>query len=83
MLGLARYLGTTWRTGWRSIEPLLQAMADDPARFANVATLDLDEHLWHHVDENAAAEGAHRHVDLSRDQAGRTKAASAVSTTTG
>ena len=31
--GLARQLGTTWRTVWRSIAPLLQAMADDPSRF--------------------------------------------------
>src|SRR3954447_23260273 len=28
VLGLARQLGTTWRTVWRSIEPLLQAMAE-------------------------------------------------------
>ena len=27
--GLARQLGTSWRTVWRSIAPLLQAMADD------------------------------------------------------
>ena len=36
VLGLARQLGTTWRTLWRSIEPLLQAMTDDPARFDGV-----------------------------------------------
>ena len=31
--GLARQLGTTWRTVWRSIKPLLEAMAADPTRF--------------------------------------------------
>jgi transposase len=43
VLGLARQLGTTWRTVWRSIEPLLQAMADDPARFDDVTSLGVDE----------------------------------------
>lgn len=51
VLGLARQLGTTWRTVWRSILPLLQAMADDPARFDDVSSLGADEHVWHHVDE--------------------------------
>jgi transposase len=37
--GIARQLGASWRTVWRSIEPLLQAMADDPTRFAGVTTL--------------------------------------------
>ena len=46
-----RQLGTTWRTAWRSIAPLLQAMDDDPARFDGVTSLGVDEHLWHHVDE--------------------------------
>jgi len=46
--GLARQLGTTWRTVWRSIEPLLQAMADDPARFDGVTSLGVDEHLVRH-----------------------------------
>ena len=30
--GLARQLGTTWRTVWRAVKPLLVAMAADPAR---------------------------------------------------
>ena len=47
--GLARQLGTTWRTVWRSIKPLLEAMAADPSRFENVTTLGVDEHIWHHV----------------------------------
>lgn len=42
--GLARQLGTSWRTVWRSIEPLLEAMAADPARFENVSSLGVDEH---------------------------------------
>lgn len=32
--GLARQLGTTWRTLWLAIQPLLQQMADDEGRFA-------------------------------------------------
>ncbi len=52
VLGLARQLGTTWRTVWRAIRPLLQAMADDPARFDDVTTLGVDEHIWHHVNED-------------------------------
>lgn len=47
--GIARQLGTTWRTVWKTIEPLLQAMADDESRFAGVASLGVDEHIWHHV----------------------------------
>ena len=46
--GLARQLGTTWRTVWRAIRPLLQAMADDPARFDGVTTLGVDEHIVRH-----------------------------------
>lgn len=37
--GLARQLGTMWRTVSRAIRPLLQAMADAPARFDVVSTL--------------------------------------------
>ncbi len=48
VLGLARQLGTTWRTVWRSIAPLLQASADDPARFDGVTTLGVDEHIVRH-----------------------------------
>jgi transposase len=75
VLGLARQLGTTWRTLWRSIEPLLLAMADDPARFDGVASLGVDEHIWHHVDERRRGPKALTGmVDLSRDQVGRTRA---------
>jgi hypothetical protein len=31
------------------IQPLLEAMADDETRFEGVATLGVDEHVWHHV----------------------------------
>jgi hypothetical protein len=48
VLGLARQLGTTWRTVWRSIEPLLQQMADDPARFDAITNLGVDEHIVRH-----------------------------------
>jgi transposase len=75
VLGLARQLGTTWRTVWRSIEPLLQAMADDSARFDGVTSLGVDEHVWHHVDERKRGPKALTGmVDLTRDQAGRTRA---------
>jgi transposase len=75
VLGLARQLGTTWRTVWRSIAPLLQAMADDPARFDGVTTLGVDEHIWHHVSEkNRGPRALTGMVDLTRDQDGRTRA---------
>jgi transposase len=47
--GLARQLGTTWKTVWRAVEPLLVLMAADPARFNDVTALGVDEHIWHHV----------------------------------
>jgi len=47
--GLARRLGTTWRTVWTSIKPLLQSADQDPDRFAGVTRLGVDEHTWHHV----------------------------------
>ena len=73
--GLARQLGTTWRTAWRSIEPLLQVMADDPSRFDDVTSLGVDEHLWHHVDERRRGPRALTGmVDLTRDQHGHVRA---------
>ncbi|TWE10495.1 ISL3 family transposase [Rudaeicoccus suwonensis] len=47
--GIARQLGTTWRTVWSAIKPLLEAMDADPTRFNGVRTLGVDEHIWHHV----------------------------------
>ncbi len=78
--GLARQLGTTWRTVWRSIKPLLEQMAADPARFENVSSLGVDEHIWHHVSTRPITEGGRGPkeltgmVDLSRDQHGRVRA---------
>ena len=50
--GLARQLGTTWNTVWSHIKPCLQAASDDPARFAGVRVLGVDEHVWHHQDRH-------------------------------
>ena len=41
--GLARQLGTTWRTLWRAITPLLEATAAGPTRSNNVTTLGVDD----------------------------------------
>jgi transposase len=78
--GLARQLGTSWRTVWRSIKPLLDQMAADPTRFDNVEVLGVDEHVWHHVSTKPVDQGGRRPkeltgmVDLSRDQHGRVRA---------
>ena len=73
--GIARQLGTTWRTVWRSIQPLLESMAADESRFEGVRTLGVDEHVWHHV---SVAERGPKEltgmVDLTRDQHGRVRA---------
>ena len=78
--GLARQLGTTWRTVWRAIEPLLAEMAADESRFAGVTSLGVDEHVWHHVSTKPVEAGGRGPkeltgmVDLTRDQAGRVRA---------
>ena len=41
--GLARQLGTTWNTVWPHIKPRLQAASDDPAHFAGVQAMGVDE----------------------------------------
>ena len=80
VLGLARQLGTSWRTVWRAIEPLLQQMADDESRFDGVTALGVDEHVWHHVSTKPIEDGGRGPkeltgmVDLSRDIRGRTRA---------
>jgi transposase len=80
VLGLARQLGTTWRTVWRAIEPLLQQMAADESRFGGVNALGVDEHVWHHVSTKPIEDGGRGPkeltgmVDLSRDSKGRTRA---------
>jgi hypothetical protein len=46
--GLARQLGTTWRTVWSAIKPLLAELAADESRFDGVTTLGVDEHVVRH-----------------------------------
>lgn len=73
--GLARQLGTTWRTVWRSIEPLLQKMAGDESRFEAVTTLGVDEHVWHHVSiKERGPKELTGMVDLSRNEKGQVRA---------
>ena len=78
--GLARQLGTTWRTLWVAIRPLLQQMADDESRFDGVSALGVDEHVWHHVSTKPIEDGGRGPkeltgmVDLSRDSKGKTRA---------
>jgi transposase len=55
--GLARQLGTAWRTVWRSIKPLLEALAGDESRFDGVTTLGVDEHVWHHTSTRPEHQG--------------------------
>ena len=43
--GLARQLGTTWKTLWRAVRPRLAELADDESRLAGVASLGVDEHV--------------------------------------
>ncbi|MGI8722406.1 MAG: ISL3 family transposase [Geodermatophilaceae bacterium] len=80
VLGLARQLGTTWNTVWRSIRPLLEAMADDNSRFDGVSDLGVDEHVWHHTSTKPPDQGGRGPkeltgmVDLTRDQQGRVRA---------
>ena len=44
----ARRLGVDWHTLWNAIKPLLEGIADDPARYRGVEVLGVDEHIWHH-----------------------------------
>jgi transposase len=78
--GLARQLGTSWRTVWKAIKPLLTSMADDETRFEGVTALGVDEHVWHHVSTKPIEQGGRGPkeltgmVDLSRDSMGKTRA---------
>lgn len=78
--GLARQLGTSWRTVWTSVKPLLEALAADESRFDGVTSLGVDEHVWHHVSTKPVEQGGRGPkeltgmVDLSRDASGRTRA---------
>jgi len=78
--GLARQLGTAWRTVWTSIKPLLEVLAADETRFEGVKSLGVDEHVWHHVSERPTEAGGRGPkmltgmVDLTRDHHGRVRA---------
>lgn len=78
--GLVRQLGTTWRTVWLAIQPLLEAMAADLARFDGVTDLGVDEHIWHHVSTKPPEDGGRGPkeltgmVDLSRNAQGKVSA---------
>lgn len=73
--GLARQLGTSWKTLWRAIRPELERLAADESRFAGVTSLGVDEHLWHHVDpRRRGPKELTGMVDLTRDAHGRVRA---------
>jgi len=73
--GLARQLGTSWKTVWRAVEPELVKLAADESRFENVNTLGVDEHIWHHVDpRKRGPKELTGMVDLTRDSTGKTRA---------
>lgn len=75
VLGLARQLGTSWKTVWRSVQPLMQVMDADPARFDGVQVLGVDEHVWHHVSPlKRGPKELTGMVDLTRDEDGKTRA---------
>lgn len=78
--GLARQFGTSWRTLWTAVAPLLEQMAADEARFDGVSSLGVDEHIWHHVSTKPVEAGGRGPkeltgmVDLTRDAQGRVHA---------
>ena len=75
--GLSRQLGTTWKALWRAVRPRLAELAGDESRLAGVASLGVDEHVWHHTPHRAAAKGPTMltgMVDLTRDGQGKVHA---------
>src|SRR5690606_34442781 len=78
--GVARQLGTAWRTVWAAIKPILDAAAADESRFAGVTTLGVDEHIWHHVSTKPTDDGGRGPkeltgmVDLTVDENGQVRA---------
>ncbi|MGF0131377.1 ISL3 family transposase [Dietzia cinnamea] len=73
--GLARQLGTAWRTVWGPVKAVLKALADDPDRFDGVRTLGVDEHIWHHVSRRKRGpKELTGMVDLTRDHRGKVQA---------
>ena len=63
--GIRRQLGCGWRTVWETIKPILQAAADDPARFEGVTRLGVDEHIWHHVSTKPSEDGGRGPKELT------------------
>ena len=73
--GLARQLGTSWKTLWRAIKPELERLATDETRFEGILSLGVDEHIWHHVDpRKRGPKELTGMVDLTRDTDGRVRA---------
>ncbi len=63
--GVRRRLGCGWRTVWESIKPILVAADADPARFAGVTRLGVDEHIWHHVSTKPIENGGRGPKELT------------------
>jgi transposase len=65
---------------WSAIKPILAAAAADESRFAGVAILGVDEHVWHHVSTKAPEHGGRGPkeltgmVDLTTDENGQVRA---------
>ncbi len=55
----------TWGRTPTTIKPILQAAADDPARFEGVTRLGVDEHIWHHVSIKPIVEGGRGPKELT------------------
>ncbi|PPB48094.1 ISL3 family transposase [Arthrobacter pityocampae] len=73
--GIARQLGTSWKTVWRAVEPELARLAADESRFHGVTPLGVGEHIWHHVDpRRRGPKELTGMVDLTRDKDGKTRA---------
>ncbi|NNG78481.1 ISL3 family transposase [Brevibacterium luteolum] len=66
--GLARQLGTSWKTVCPAVQPELERMADDSSRFDGVT-------IWHHVDpRRQGLKELTGMVDLTRDEHGKVRA---------
>ncbi len=73
--GLARRLGVSWWALWRLVRPELERLAADESRFADVTSLGVDEHIWHHGDRRTKGpKELTGMVDLTRDDQGRVHA---------
>jgi transposase len=73
--GLARRLDVSWWALWRAVKPQLERLAADGARFTGVASLGVDEHIWHHGDRRTKGpKELTGMVDLTRDAKGKVHA---------